>query len=213
MPDQGPKIEPSAPNGAWARRRVRIGGEIERVALGLFADRGPDNVTVEEIAEAAGISVRTFFRYFPSRDDVMSALPRRHVADLSARVAARPEDESVLDGFIAAVHEAAQDFADDDLMRLWGRAVDRWEAANAELPADNPMLDSYGAVIAARLGAPIGDLRVQVLATAIASVMWLAFLRWVATDDGRTLPEFVEDCIQVLRDLDRHATPPRSVSG
>ena len=49
------------------RRREFTADEIERVAIELFAVRGFDTVTVDEIAEAAGISARTFFRYFPTK--------------------------------------------------------------------------------------------------------------------------------------------------
>src|ERR1700742_4191293 len=99
----------------WARRRARVAFEIERAALNLFATRSPDEVTVEDIAQAAGISRRTFFRYFPSRDDVLAALPMRHVARLCDRFATRPAEEGVLDAFIAAVIEEEAEGVEDEL--------------------------------------------------------------------------------------------------
>jgi AcrR family transcriptional regulator len=197
--------ESQAGRDAWTRRRTRIGREIERAALELFAVDGPDGVTVEQIAAAAGISVRTFFRYFPSRDDIMFALPRRQVDDLCARVASRPRSESVLEAFIAAVHEVQHDFADAELLRLWGRAVDHWSVAPASPQPGAGMVVAYGEVISDRLGVPPDDLRVEVTATALSSVMWLAFLRWLKGGEGGTLPDVVERCFAVLRDLDRYA--------
>src|SRR6266851_5497520 len=94
--------ETRAVSDGWRRRRARIAFEIERVALQLFATSSPEEGTVDELARAAGISRRTFFRYFPSRDDVLGALPMRHVRRLCDRVAARPPGEGLLDSFIAA---------------------------------------------------------------------------------------------------------------
>ena len=53
------------------RRRLRTAAEIEEVGLRLFSVRGFDAVAVEEIADEAGMSRRTFFRYFPNKDAVV----------------------------------------------------------------------------------------------------------------------------------------------
>jgi AcrR family transcriptional regulator len=194
--------------GGWALRRVRIAREIERAAIELFAVHGPDAVTVEQVAESAGISVRTFFRYFPTRDDVMYALPRRRVDDLCARVVARPASEGVLDAFIAAVHEAQDDPADEELTRLWGRAMRHWAVAQEATQPAGQMVVAYGEVIAARMEVSPDDLGVEVMATAIASVMWLAFVRWLGADASRPLVEVVEEAFRVLGDLNRHGRSP-----
>jgi AcrR family transcriptional regulator len=189
----------------WARRRARVAFEIERAALHLFATRSPDEVTVEEIAHAAGISRRTFFRYFPSRDDVLAALPMRHVHRLCDRFAARPAHEGVLDAFIAAVIEEEAEGVQDDMILLWGKAV---------LPAFPPeeerivttMVDAYGEVVAARTGLHIDDARVQVWATAIASISGWAFLRWLEVGGDRS--QILVDSLTVLGELgDTNAGP------
>jgi TetR/AcrR family transcriptional regulator, regulator of mycofactocin system len=59
------------------RRKLRTAAEIEEVGLRLFSVRGFDAVAVEEIADEAGMSRRTFFRYFPNKDAVVLSGFRR----------------------------------------------------------------------------------------------------------------------------------------
>ncbi len=59
------------PRGAAGRPPVTSREELQQVALELFAARGFAATTVEDIAAASGISRRTFFRYYPSKNDVV----------------------------------------------------------------------------------------------------------------------------------------------
>src|SRR5258708_7343786 len=59
----------SADESGWGRRRSLLLEKYEQIAWGLFAKHGFRDVTVEEIAEAAGVSARTLFRYFPIKED------------------------------------------------------------------------------------------------------------------------------------------------
>ena len=74
--------------GTRERRRRMTAFELERVAIDLFAERGFDSVTVDEIAAAAHISRRTFFRYYPSKEDVVLAAGDKALARLRAGLAA-----------------------------------------------------------------------------------------------------------------------------
>src|SRR5438477_76719 len=56
------------------RRRTHTRREIAESAVTLFARDGYDNVSVEDIAEEAGISLRTFYRYFSAKDEVLSPI-------------------------------------------------------------------------------------------------------------------------------------------
>ncbi len=87
------------------RRPVTSKGELSHVALELFAAKGFDNVTVDEIAAAAGIGRRTFFRYFASKND----LPWGDFQSLLDRMAGYlrelPEDLPLGPGLCSAVLE------------------------------------------------------------------------------------------------------------
>jgi AcrR family transcriptional regulator len=67
------------PESGWDRRRRRVALHLEGAALELFAERGYRNVTVVEVAEHAGVATRTVARYFPLKEDLLLALPRRRV--------------------------------------------------------------------------------------------------------------------------------------
>jgi mycofactocin system transcriptional regulator len=78
-------------------------GELETVALDLFAERGFDGTTVDDVAEAAGIGRRTFFRYFASKNDVVWGDFDAALAGLRERLAAVPPEVPLLDGIREAV--------------------------------------------------------------------------------------------------------------
>jgi TetR/AcrR family transcriptional regulator, regulator of mycofactocin system len=85
------------------RPAVTSRDELAAVALDLFAERGFEQTTLDDLAEAAGIGRRTFFRYFPSKNDVVYGDFDGALDELRARLAATPADVPLLDGIRAAV--------------------------------------------------------------------------------------------------------------
>lgn len=75
------------------RKRQLVATELTEAALQLLALRGFDAVTVDEIATTAGVSKRTFFRYFASKEDVVVQFLAGMGADMRAGLAARPVGE------------------------------------------------------------------------------------------------------------------------
>jgi AcrR family transcriptional regulator len=78
------------------RRRRLLRADIGRIAIDLFAEHGFDAVTVDDIAAAAGISQRTFFRYFASKDAIVLDLRHRVDRRLLEAVDARPAVEGAM---------------------------------------------------------------------------------------------------------------------
>jgi TetR/AcrR family transcriptional regulator, regulator of mycofactocin system len=85
------------------RPAVTSRDELSAVALDLFAARGFEQTTLDDLAEAAGIGRRTFFRYFASKNDVVYGDFEAALEDLRARLAATPADTPLVDGIREAV--------------------------------------------------------------------------------------------------------------
>ncbi|MEU9861112.1 TetR family transcriptional regulator [Streptomyces sp. NPDC047971] len=75
------------------RKRQLVSDELSEAALILMARKGFDGVTVDEIAAAAGVSKRTFFRYFASKEDVVVQFLTEMGAGMRAELAGRPAAE------------------------------------------------------------------------------------------------------------------------
>jgi AcrR family transcriptional regulator len=82
--------------GLRQRKRQQTRERLTRAAMALFLERGFEATTLDDIAAAADISRRSFFHYFASKEDVVFAWQEESMAALTAAVAARPADESML---------------------------------------------------------------------------------------------------------------------
>src|ERR1700744_2829530 len=81
---------------------------LRRAALDLVAQRGLANVTVEDIAEAAEVSPRTFFNYFPSKEAVLFGGDPERATELRAKVATAPRGQSAVDALRVVLAEDAE---------------------------------------------------------------------------------------------------------
>ncbi|WP_433711080.1 TetR family transcriptional regulator [Nocardia sp. CA-084685] len=79
------------------RTRRAVRAEIAEVAIDLFTRQGFENTTVDQIASAAGMTKRSFFRYFPTKEDVVFDGVDLTGEDVVADIAARPTDEAPWD--------------------------------------------------------------------------------------------------------------------
>lgn len=77
------------------RRREQTRTAIADAAVELFIQRGFGETTMEEVADAAGVSRRTAYRHFPTKDDLVFEQPRRWLAHFDAEIATRHPGESM----------------------------------------------------------------------------------------------------------------------
>jgi mycofactocin system transcriptional regulator len=155
--------------------------ELEETAFGLFAARGFEATTVDEIAAAAGIGRRTFFRYFPSKNDIPWGAFERELERMRARLRAVPADVPVMD----AIREALVDFnrVDPALVPMHRRRM--------ELILRVPTLFAHSTLrftawrevvaefVALRTGQRPGQLAPQAIAYAVLGVSVAAYEHWL----------------------------------
>ncbi len=134
---------PSAPDTAEVASRFRAETTNARRdsaralivtnAAALFEEQDFDGVSVEDMARASGISVRTFYRYFSTRDEVLIEFGLRGAARIPAQLAGRPADEPPLQALILAIAERDADALEHS--RRWNAIVARLGPRHADVLA------------------------------------------------------------------------------
>ena len=181
------------------QRLETIVSEVEGVALRLFEERGFANVTFEDIASEAGISVRSFYRYFPGKEDVLQVRIRRGAGLLRAALDERPLDESPLHSIRAAF---SQQVAGEDPVHVgrWIRVIVATPAVLAgvmggiHLVSNAVMRDFF----ASRLDLPEGSLAPWIWAAAAGGAIEAAHIHWYL--NGGDLAEILAEGLGVLEE-------------
>ena len=93
--------------GLRERKKAETRDALVSAALRLADERGLEHVTVEDIATAAGVSPRTFFNYFPSKEDAIVGSSPAFTASVVEALCGRPDDEPPLESLRHAVHVSA----------------------------------------------------------------------------------------------------------
>jgi AcrR family transcriptional regulator len=99
--------------GLRERKKARTREALHDAAMDLFSRQGFDGTTVEEIADACEVSPRTFFRYFPTKEDVLFGDSEQRSTALIETLAAQPLDLAPLDAIHAAMRGIARTYHDE----------------------------------------------------------------------------------------------------
>jgi TetR/AcrR family transcriptional regulator, regulator of mycofactocin system len=181
----------AAPPDRRQRRTARTRADIEAAALKLFTERGFDATTVEQIAEAADIAPRTFFRYFPSKDAVLFGDLTSETQRMRAVLATRPADEHPMRSLAAAMLDAAERMEADRPQHLMRaellHALDATGEYELHLLRQRWVQDVTDAV-AERLGTRAGtDPRPGAWTMTLVGCFASAIHAWLARSDGAPL--------------------------
>jgi len=162
-------------DGLRERKKERTRVALESAALRLFEEHGYDETTVEQIADVAEVSTRTFFRYYPTKADVLVRDQVARRAMVEAFLGARPANEPIMTSLRALMVAIAADLpAVRHLLaaqRRWCTEADMLLASIRNHHAD--VVDLVTAFVGGRLDEPdpLGG-RARAIATAcVASVV------------------------------------------
>jgi len=194
-----------AEESGWTRRRSMLLAKYEQIAWGLFAREGFRNVTVDEIAVAAGVSGRTLFRYFPSKEDFLLGFTRRGLQELVASIAALEPSPNALQSVwqLIRAHSLEQP-ADVRLLTLWRRAAADAPEIHARVRGErvHALAEAVTAYCAKSMGT-VGsdDPTPRLLAGLVVGVENAVIELWGRS--GLTLPEIIDAAEAAVPDLAR----------
>src|SRR5271165_6703367 len=173
-------------------------GRLERAALDLYGERGFENTTVAEIAERAGLTERTFFRYFTDKREVLFAGAGTLQDLLVNAVVDAPQATAPIDAIASALEAAVVIFQERRDYSVQRQTV---IAANSELQERELIklarLASALADALRRRGVP--DPAASLAAEAGIAVFKIAFERWISESNRGDLSQLIRDSFDQLK--------------
>jgi AcrR family transcriptional regulator len=173
-------------------------GRLEDAALALYGEGGFDQTTVAEIAERAGLTERTFFRYFTDKREVLFWGAGRLQETLVNAVVGAPDSVAPIDAIIAALEAAGGVFEERRAHSVKRQAV---IAANAELQERELIkLAKLAAAVAGALRKRgVREPTASLAAEAGITVFKIAFERWIHDKSRRGLPQHIRESFDELK--------------
>ncbi|MFD5441998.1 TetR/AcrR family transcriptional regulator [Streptomyces tendae] len=202
MKQEEAKTTTRAPATLWDRTRQLASQEILETALRLFTEQGYDETTIAQIAREAGVSQRTLFRYFGSKEDLLGGDQDRFGRVLAGAISEQPAETGVWDALHAGIAAvlSLHDDSEQALQRfrlLHNTASLRAGWLEKRLRLQEELLP----LVEARMDAAAGtaDARARaVIATAFACLD-AASMTWVANDGQSNIMDLYDECLAAVR--------------
>jgi AcrR family transcriptional regulator len=204
--------------GLRERKKLATRQALGMAAMRLAIERGLDNVLVEDIAEAAGVSARTFNNYFASKYEAICALQQDRAVRIGEALRARPAGEplweSVTQAVLSQFGPALQDGG------AAGQPPRDWIAGLRLVVTTPALVGEYlkvqglaeyhlGAAIAERLGTSTEtDMFPRIMAGAVSAAIQAAMERWLHSDPPVSLAPLIRQSLRELADGMREVLPP-----
>jgi AcrR family transcriptional regulator len=160
--------------GLRERKKEATRAALREAALRLALERGPENVRVDDIAEAAGVSPRTYNNYFSSREQaIVAAVAAERESGIAAAVVGRPADVGLADAVVDAVVDGYCAPRPEALLLITTSPALRASYVDAAATLEAPL----AAAITERVGAE--PLDASVLAAAVGAAVGVALREWL----------------------------------
>ncbi len=200
------------PSGLRERKKAATRHALGVAAMRLAMERGLDNVLVEDIAEAAGVSARTFNNYFGSKYEAICALAFDRAMRIGMTLSERPAGEPIWQAITNAVMSeyGTADRALDEEWMAGVRLVTSTPALRGEYLKVQAMTQySLAEAIAVRLGAnPAASMFPRILAAAVTAAIQAGMDRWLHSDPPVPLAPLVRRALRQLADGMCQVLPP-----
>lgn len=185
------------------KRETRLA--LSQATIRLALERGLDNISVEDIADAANVSERTFRNYFTSKAEAIVASHVERGQRTAEALRARPADEPLWDALVQAVvvqfepppgadPQPRNDQYTGALQKLLAEPAVQHEVFRAHTTAQ----DELTAAVADRTGTDAGDLYPQVVAAVVSAGLGTTMAHW-ARDSDRSLVALLRETFDRIR--------------
>lgn len=197
----------SEPRPVTMRERTRriAQTELTAVAQDLFLEHGYEGTTVDQIAAAAGMSKRTFFRYFPSKDDLVIGKYDLFGDRMAEALDQRPADEPVWES-LRRVFDITLDYVQDDHQRARNDAMEAIVRSTPQLSAGYlEKMQRVQQLLIGRVATRIGsdeaddeDPRAPAIVGAAFACMQAARASWFASDRSGSFDQVLDEAMGIL---------------
>lgn len=197
--------------GLRERKKAKARRDIGVAALQLAVERGFENVSVQEIADRADVSARTFSNYFANKQEAVCGLAADRAARIGEALVRRPPDESLATAVRAAILEEYQ--PDRQLGPGWMRSLVSLTSSaairGAYLRTRETMRVSLAEGLAVRAGSDLDEIAVNVAAGAIVVAVDVAIDSWIRSQEERVLVPLIETALDHVLPILTDATRRR----
>ncbi|PRX50905.1 TetR family transcriptional regulator [Prauserella shujinwangii] len=201
---------PRAGRTVAGRRRLR--GALTRAAIDLFLERGYDTTTVDDIAAAAGVGRRTFFRYFRSKEDAIFPNHDELLVDIERRLADSDDERDPVETVCDAVRLVLDFYLRDPEVSLKRYALTRTVTSLRDKEVAS--VDRYQRVFTRYLrarfqaaGDPLAEMRAPIAAAAVAAAHNHVLRQWLRGDGAVDAHALADQAFATVRLAHSPATP------